>query len=210
MRLANSLIIDTELETYENQTYKKLESLKEEKKDLIQEMQSLKKELETAREEYEILSAEDKSQEKAFSREFSDVPPAMRDQLIRLYKRRAKNRMQISKTNANPPHVYVPELGSDNPFSDRPTTAQQLNIYDMDTEATLAELDDYDNNAPGGVDRLVWDRFIFARRQKILMENNLRLKGLAVNDMTLYLQKRMDDDEHKRKEIDELTKNTAA
>lgn len=207
MRLANSLIIDTELETYENQIAQKLETLKEDKKDIGQELQDLKKELETAREEFEILSAEDKSQEKAFAREFSDVPPAIRDQLLRLYKKRAKARMQISKTNANPPNVHIPELGSDNPFSDRPTTAQQLNVYDMDTEMTLAELDDYDNNSPGGVDRLVWDRFTYARRQKIAMENHLRIKGLALNDMNLYMQKRMDEDENKRKEVDELTKN---
>ena len=116
--------------------------------------------------------------------------------------------MQISKTNLNPPVSHIPELGADNPFSERPTTAQQLSIYDADTEMTLAELDDYDNNAPGGIDRLVWDRFIYARRQKIAMENSLRLKGLAVNDMNLYLQKRIDEDEQKRKEIDELTKNS--
>jgi hypothetical protein len=49
--------------------------------------------METAREEYEILSAEDKSQEKAFTREFSDIPSALRDQLLRLYKKRAKYEM---------------------------------------------------------------------------------------------------------------------
>ena len=118
--------------------------------------------------------------------------------------------MHISKTNLNPPHVHVAELGVDNPFSDRPTTAQQLNIYDADTEMTLAELDDYDNNAPGGVDRLVWDRFIYSRRQKIALENSLRLKGMAVNDMNLFMQKRIEEDEEKRREIDELSKNAMA
>ncbi len=117
-----------------------------------------------------------------------------------------RNRMQISKTNLNPPQVFVPELGTDNPFSDRPTTAQQLSIYDADTEHTLAELDDYDNNAPGGIDRLVWDRFINARRQKISLENSLRLKGLALNDMTLYYQRRIDQDDQKRRDIEDLTK----
>ncbi len=51
--------------------------------------------METAREEYEILSAEDKSQEKAFTREFSDIPSALRDQLLRLYKKRAKYEMNV-------------------------------------------------------------------------------------------------------------------
>lgn len=90
MRLYNSLIIDTELETYENQLNSKLEKLKEQKKDITQEMQHLKKSLDAFKEEHDILSAEDKSQDKAFLREFSDVSPGVRDQLFKLYKKRSK------------------------------------------------------------------------------------------------------------------------
>jgi hypothetical protein len=57
---------------------------------LVQEIQHIKKAFEAFREEFEILSAEDKSQEKAFIREFSDVSPASREQLLRLFKKRAK------------------------------------------------------------------------------------------------------------------------
>ena len=78
------------METYENQLNSKLEKLKEQKKDITQEIQHLKKSLDAFKEEYDILSAEDKSQDKAFLREFSDVPPGVRDQLFKLYKKRTK------------------------------------------------------------------------------------------------------------------------
>lgn len=103
----------------------------------------------------------------------------------------------------------MPELGEDNPFSDRPTTAQQINIYDMDTEMTLAELDNFDN-APGGVDKSVWDRFVHARRQKIELENTLRLKTLNLNEMAQFYQKRQEEEEIKRREIDEYSKTSIA
>jgi hypothetical protein len=115
----------------------------------------------------------------------------------------------LNKTNLNPVPTFVPELGAENPFSDRPSTHQQLSIYDADNEAALAELDHFDN-APPGVDMSVWDRFISFRRQKIEMENSLRIKNLNLSEMNLYLQKRMEEDEHRRREIDEFGKNILA
>lgn len=90
VRLFNSLVVDTELETYEHQLNKKLEKFKEQKKEIAQEIQHLKKSLEAFKEEHDILSAEDKSQDKAFIREFSDVSPGVREQLLKLFKKRAK------------------------------------------------------------------------------------------------------------------------
>lgn len=90
MRLFNSLIVDNELETFENQLNHKLDRLKDQKKEITQEIQQIKKSLDSYREEFDILSAEEKSQDKAFLREFSDVSTGVRDQLIRLFKKRAK------------------------------------------------------------------------------------------------------------------------
>jgi len=164
--------------------------------------------VEAFKEEYEIASAEDKAQDKAFMREFSDVyPMSAREQLLKLFKKRAKQRMTTNKTIANPPHVFVPEFGADNPFSDRPTTAQQLDIYDMDTEAYLAELDDPENSP--GVEHYIWERFVAHRREKIRMENSLRVKGLTLTEMNLYLQKRMEEDEAKKGEIEVLSQELA-
>lgn len=165
----------------------------------------LKKVIEGYREEFDILSAEDKSQEKAFIREFSDVPSSSRDQLLKLFRKRAKQRAPINKISLNPVTVFIPELGEDNPFSDRPSTGQQIFIYDNDTEVALREMDHFDN-APGGVDKSVWDRFIVARRQKIELENILRNKGLNLNEMSLYYQKRIEDEEAKKREIEEISR----
>ena len=83
--------MDTELETNETQIASKLEKLKEQKKELTQEIQQIKKYVEIAKEEYEILSAEDKAQDKAFLREFVDVyPSSTRELLLKLFKKRAK------------------------------------------------------------------------------------------------------------------------
>ncbi len=178
-------------------------------KELVQEIQQVKKIIESHKEEYEILLAEDKSQDKAFLREFSDVSSGSRDVLFKLFKKRARQRVQMNKTNLNPVTTFVPELGAENPFSDRPSTHQQMVIFETDNENALAELDSFDN-APGGVDSSVWERFVMFRRQKIDMENSLRLKMLNLNEMGLYMQKRIEEDETKRREIEEFTKNTLA
>ena len=51
----------------------------------------IKKNIVTFKEEYEIQAAEDKAQDKAFMREFSDVyPMSTREQLLKMFKKRAK------------------------------------------------------------------------------------------------------------------------
>jgi hypothetical protein len=50
----------------------------------------VKKAVEISRDEYERLSAEDKNSDKTFIREFSDVSSGLRDQLLKLFKKRAK------------------------------------------------------------------------------------------------------------------------
>lgn len=97
------------------------------------------------------------------------------------------------------------ELGEHNPFSDRPTTAQQIFINDKETEASLKEMDNY-SNAPAGVDESTWDRFVQFRRQKVAMEASVRMKSLALNEMNAYLHKRQEEDEMKKREIEELSR----
>lgn len=206
-RLFNSMVVDTELETYERQNNIRLEKIKDEKKEVAQEIQQVKKIVDSYREEFDILSAEDKSQDKAFLREFSDVNSSSRDVLFKLFKKRARQRFQLNKTNLNPAPTFLPELGAENPYSDRPSTHQQLSISDMENETTLAELDNFEN-APGGVDIHVWERFVAFRRQKIAMENSLRLKNLNLTEMSLFMQKRTEEDELKKRQIEELSKNT--
>lgn len=110
--------------------------------------------------------------------------------------------MTAAKTIINPPIVFVPEYGQDNPFSDRPSTAQQIKIYDQDTDLYLADLDEPDN-APG-VDAHIWQRFVAHRRDKIKSENNLKVMGLNLSEMILFLQKRVEEEEATKKQCDSL------
>jgi hypothetical protein len=82
-----------------------------------------------------------------------------------------------------------------------------LSITDAEMHAAFAELDNYESAAVS-VDKPVWERFVEFRRQKIAMEASLRLKAISLNEMSLYLQKRIEDDEQKRREIDECSKSS--
>jgi hypothetical protein len=131
---------------------------------------------------------------------FSKIFISHFDQLVS-YTRRLK--AQANKTNqATNTNSLIAELGDNNPFSERPSTAQQTNIYEIETEQFLGDLDKYEN-APSGVDLTVWQRFIQFRRQRIALENNLRIKGLTYSDIYSYLQKRMEEDELLKKEIED-------
>lgn len=116
---------------------------------------------------------------------------------------------QVNKTNLDTVSINVPEPGNENPFSDRPSTAQQINFNDAETEAYLKDLDKYDN-APAGCDISVWERFVLARRSKINMEDSLRIKNLNFIQMNQYRKDRSEEDENKRKEIEEYSKNALA
>lgn len=70
-------------------------------------------------------------------------------------------------------------------------------------------MDKYDN-APSGCDPSVWERFVSVRRSKIKMEDTLRIKDLNYNEMELYLDKRKKQDDNKRREIEEYSKNSLA
>lgn len=100
-------------------------------------------------------------------------------------------------------------MGNDNPFSDRPTTAQQIFYNNAETEAYLRDLDKFEN-APVGCDISVWERFVLARRNKIKMEDSLRMKNLNFNQMNYYRKNRSEEDENKRKQIEEYSKNALA
>jgi hypothetical protein len=119
-------------------------------------------------------------------------------------------RMQINKTYANPPNLSVPELGAvnlmNNPYAERPSTAQQHVIFDADQEKSLKEMDNL-LNAPMSVEISIWTRFVHVRRDKIHGENNLKWRNILLNEMNAYMQKRIDEEEQKKKEIDEYAKS---
>jgi hypothetical protein len=157
-------------------------------------------------------------------REFSDVSVSLRDQLFKLYKKRTTqivNKQQHQKreliqktfnqTQLNAVH-FMNELGELNPYSDRPSTAQQLNAHETELNSMLDEMDKLENLQPqlSNVDQFVWERFVQFRRQKVAFEAELRQKSLQLSEMSFYLQKRIEEDEKTRRKIDEISKESLA
>lgn len=206
VRLLNSIIINSELEKREHQLIRKFESAKETRKELTQEITRIKKSIEAFKDGYETLVFEDKALEKSFTREFADVSAGLREQLSKLFRKRVKARFQVTKTNLNPQNIYLAELGANNPYAERPSTAQQILSQDIELEKSLNEMD-APNNAPIGIDNTVWERFINFRRQKIELENTIKWKGMLLSEMNLYFQKRMEEDEQKKREAEEYQRN---
>lgn len=101
----------------------------------------------------------------------------------------------------------MPELGELNPFSERPSTAQQIIISEVDLQTSLNDLDSF-SNAPAGIDQTIWDRFVHFRRQKIALESNIRMKGLTLGEMQAFLQNRIEEESFRKMETDELTDQT--
>ena len=147
---------------------------------MSQDIQHFKKLVESSKEKFDILSAEDKSQEKAFLREFADLTSVTKEHLLKLFKKRPKQ-----KTNVNNEVIA-------------PLTAAEA-------DAGLVELDRYEN-APDGIDHSIWDRFVAFRRQKIALENSIRAKGAHISEMSMFYQNRVEEEEQARKQIDELNK----
>jgi hypothetical protein len=68
----------------------------------------------------------------------------------------------------------------------------------------MADLDK-DVNCPEGVDLAVWERMCLYRRQKVESENLVKQKALVLADMQAFLQKRQQEDEELRNEIEGLS-----
>jgi hypothetical protein len=92
------------------------------------------------------------------------------------------------------------------PYLERPSTAQQVRAYELEVEGALGELDEFEANAPPGVDTFVWERFVAFRRAKWLAESELRAKSLQLAEQTYYVQRLSEEDDKCRRRIDELAK----
>jgi hypothetical protein len=117
---------------------------------------------------------------------------------------------QSNETSNNNPQVgggeHHDHLSSDNPYADRPSTALQVHSFEQEVHVALAELDDFEANAPPGVDTFVWDRFVAFRRAKWQAESELRDMSLQLAEQAYYVHKLCEEDETCRRRIDELSK----
>uniref|UniRef100_A0A8C3T8T3 Cilia and flagella associated protein 43 n=1 Tax=Chelydra serpentina TaxID=8475 RepID=A0A8C3T8T3_CHESE len=189
--LLYSLLLDEELSTREAGLNHFLDKKRKEKLSTAEAVQVVRGQVDAYRETYDNLAAEDKILERGFKKEFSDVPVHHVDHLFKLYKRRP--RAQKIKMH----------LDTANPYGDRPGSARAYKEALAHLMKAIDEMDDPEN-MPEGLDLPVWERFCLARRTKVESEQLVKRKALTLAEMQAFLQKRMDDDEKIKMDIDKI------
>uniref|UniRef100_A0A8C0BKC1 CFA43 protein n=1 Tax=Buteo japonicus TaxID=224669 RepID=A0A8C0BKC1_9AVES len=133
----------------------------------------------------------EKNLECSFTKEFADVPANLFDELFQLYKHRPKTPMtEILPGTANP---YGDGSGSAEDYKD----ALTLLMKAMD------ELDSPEH-MPNGLDLSMWEHFCLARRNKMESEELVKWMALTLAEMQAFLQRRMDDNEKIKSEIEDI------
>ena len=90
MRLVASILIDEELETAEIEYLTNLEKKKEEKQQSSLAVGDARRAVEQFKDNYEMLIADDKTLDKMFRKEFTDLDTHTIDILYRLFKKRPR------------------------------------------------------------------------------------------------------------------------
>ncbi|XP_060538906.1 cilia- and flagella-associated protein 43 isoform X3 [Pantherophis guttatus] len=191
-----SLLLDEEVTSREAALHHHLNKKRKEKARISEVISSeavkaAKTEVDAFREAYDILIAEDKVMERGFRKEFSDLQTHYIDQLFKLYKRRPRAlKMKVQTDTANP-------------YGERPGSAK---MYQDALAHLMKAIDEMDNpeNRPEGLDIINWERFCAARRAKVESEQQVKQKALTLAEMQTFLQKRIEDDEQLRKDIEHV------
>uniref|UniRef100_A0A670I0J7 Cilia- and flagella-associated protein 43 n=1 Tax=Podarcis muralis TaxID=64176 RepID=A0A670I0J7_PODMU len=186
--LLYSLLLDEELSTREAGLHHYLNKKRKEKVISNEAVKTSRAEVDAHREAYDILVVEDKLMERGFRKEFSDLPTHHIDQLFKLYKRR--------------PRAKVP-ADSANPYGERPGSAEALKAALAHLMKGIDEMDEPENK-PEGLDLPNWERFCEARRAKVESEQMVKQKALILAEMQTFLQKRTEDDERLRNDIEQV------
>ncbi|XP_054839059.1 cilia- and flagella-associated protein 43 [Eublepharis macularius] len=189
--LLYSLLLDEELSTREAGLNHYLEKKRKEKMSTSDAVKTARAQVDAHREAYDILIAEDKLMERGFRKEFSDVPTHHIDHLLKLYKRR--------------PRAHKAKVVHDtsNPYGDRPGSAKAMQDAYIHLMKAIDEMDEFENK-PEGLDYTIWDRFCVVRRAKIESEQQIKQKALTLAEMQTFLQRRIEDDEKVRKDIEHI------
>lgn len=191
LRLTASIIAEEELNLREEHLVYVLDEKKHHKGRLANALSQAKREMELFREEYDALSAEDKALEKGFKRDFSDQDTLTVDQLYKLFKRRPRGQKTLKA--ATDTHA---EGESASTYKQSYTAMHSL-------EKAMADLDSPEH-MPEGLDEHVWQRLVEARRIKVESEQRVKAKALVLADMNAFLQRRFEEDDTFRGEIEKL------
>ncbi|XP_078484359.1 cilia- and flagella-associated protein 43 [Ciona intestinalis] len=193
LRMTQAIMVADELATHEDQLNKLLElknKFKASSSSRLEDIQMLVKDYEEIN---DSTIAEDKMLDRAFKRDFSDVPLSISDQLYKLFKRRPRQQK---------PRTLAERSNSLDPYgvSDFSTDAMIFSTQDG-----LAELDS-EVNIPEGVDSALWQRLCNARRNKVESESNVKQSVTTLADMMKYLHHRQNEDEVLEHSIDDVIK----
>ncbi|CAH1259175.1 CFAP43 [Branchiostoma lanceolatum] len=195
VRLELLILAEEELACREEELYRLLDVKKAAKVEAAARLQEARGAVEHFREEYENIVAEDKVMDRAFKKDFADVPAHLQDPLYRAFKRRP--RVQRFRTQLDPATAAA------NPFADRPPSAR-VSLHS--TQSLYTALDEFDGpvNIPDGIEPYVWQRLCEARRNKVEKEQQVKQKALTLAEMNAFLQKRTEEDDRLMDDIDDL------
>ncbi|NXY45289.1 CFA43 protein, partial [Ceuthmochares aereus] len=124
-----------------------------------------------------------------FTKEFDDLPANHLNELSQLYK--------------HGPEAPVTETVFDtaNPYGDCSGSAEDYKDAHTLLRKAMDELDSPEY-MPNGLDPSMWERFCLARRKKMETEELVKQKSQTLAEMQAFLQRRMDDDEKIKSELE--------
>lgn len=205
LRLSSAILMLDEIDIQEDQINYLLEFGKRKKVVLNTSEDEIRKAVDDYREVYDSAVAEDKMLDRAFKRDFSDVPLSLIDPLYKLFKRRP--RIQKQTTSDDRSHSYDPYPGS---IKSLAMVRQDgtLSAVDDGTQASLAALLELDDpiNIPEGVDNVVWQRLCNSRKTKFESELRVKKHASTLAEMTKYLQHLQDENEMMTRELEDIVK----
>ncbi|XP_033885994.1 cilia- and flagella-associated protein 43 isoform X1 [Acipenser ruthenus] len=193
LKIANlvfSIVIEEELVNRETELNHLLDKTRKMKHASAEELKNCKVQVDAFRETYDNIVAEDKLLDRGFRKEFFDVPTSMVDQLYKLYKRRPRvQRMRTQIDTVGP--------------ADQPGSVQATRDALFPLMKAMGELDD-PQSMPEGLDPSIWQRFCLSRRTKVESEQMVKQKALTLAEMQAFLQKRTEEDEKHKRDIEKI------
>ncbi|NXI67699.1 CFA43 protein, partial [Anseranas semipalmata] len=191
VNLIYSLLLDEELETREAGLHHYLMKKQKEKVKTTRTIQTTRRKIEFYIDTYENAIAEDKNLEGSFRKEFADIPADLLDELFQLYKCRPRT----------PTTKML--LDTANPYGDCSASAEDYNVILTRLMKAMDELDNPEH-MPNGLDPSIWEHFCLARRNKMESEQLVKWKALTLTEMQAFLQRRIDDNEKIKSEIENI------
>lgn len=194
VRLCYGILVHDEIANQESHLNCLLEITKEQKTHATKIGADVRTSVDDYREQYDSVVAEDKMLDRAFRRDFSDVPLALVDHLYKLFKRRPR---------VQRPHQQQEAVQTFNPYDNSGKMEVDVSSTALDL---FKEIDDI-SNAPEGLEEPVWQRLCMSRKTKFESEQHMRNSAMTLAEMSQYLQRCQEECENLLSEVESVIKN---